>query len=355
MHFLKPIGVPHSIFLENLFAKTYDATKLDDDMELVREALQNRGFFKGNVGDPQTKIRDTGHAGFHVFLIRPGPGKAMDITIPIDEGERYKLGGITFKGNKAITNTAALRSLFAIKDGDIFNREKIAKGLENLKNAYGTQGYINFTSVPTPRIDEDKKLVYFDIDVDEGKQFSVRRIEFQGNTTTRDKVIRRELVLEEGQVYNEQYWKLSLQRLNQLGFFEQLKPDDPNVTERHLDEKDGLVDLTLKVKERGKNQIGLSGGVSGLAGSFVGLSYTTKNFAAKYYVWFYRTLLLGSSGHSRFYGLWSKADLRSGAANCASDWSVTGPFTGRTAESAKLHAIQPGIHADRLASPASFI
>jgi outer membrane protein insertion porin family len=278
MHFLKPIGIPHSIFLQSLFAKTYDATKLDDDMELVREALQNRGYFKGNVGDPQTQIRDTGHTKFHIWLIRPGPGKSMDITVPIEEGDRYKLGGITFKGNKAIANTAALRSLFVIKDGDIFSREKIAKGLENLKNAYGTQGYINFTSVPVPRIDEDKKLVYFDIDLDEGKQFSVRRIEFQGNTTTRDKVIRRELVLEEGQVYNEQLWKLSLQRLNQLGFFEQLKPDDPNVTERHLDEKDGLVDLTLKVHERGKNQIGLSGGVSGLAGSFIGLSYSTNNF-----------------------------------------------------------------------------
>lgn len=278
MHFLKPIGVPHSIFLENLFAKTYDATKIDDDMELVREALQNRGYFKGNVGEPQTKIRDTGHTGFHIPLLQHGPGKVMDITVPIEEGDRYKLGGITFKGNKAITNEKALRSLFAIKDGEVFNRQKIAKGLENLKNAYGTQGYINFTSVPTPRIEEDKKLVYFDIDVDEGKQFSVRRIEFQGNTTTRDKVIRRELLLEEGQVYNEQYWKLSLQRLNQLGFFEQLKPDDPNVTERHLDEKEGLVDLTLKVKEKGKNQIGLSGGVSGLAGSFIGLSYSTNNF-----------------------------------------------------------------------------
>src|SRR5205823_12282823 len=192
---------------------------------------------------------------FHFPLIRPGPGKSMDITIPIDEGDRYKLGGITFKGNKAITNTAALRSLFAIKDGDVFNREKIAKGLENLKNAYGTQGYINFTSVPTPRIDEDKKPVYFDIDVDEGKQFSVRRIEFEGNTTTRDKVIRRELLLEEGQVYNEQYRKLSLQRLNQLGFFDQIKPEDPSTTERHLNEREGTVDLTLKLKEKGKNQI----------------------------------------------------------------------------------------------------
>ena len=66
--------------------------------------------------------------------------------------------------------------------------------------------------------------------------------------------------------------------MNQLGFFEQLKPDDPNVTDRHLDEKAGLVDLTLKLHERGKNQIGLSGGVSGLAGSFIGLTYSTNNF-----------------------------------------------------------------------------
>ncbi len=278
MHFLRPIGVPHSIFLENLFAKTYDATKLDEDMELVREAMQNRGYFKAVVAEPKTNIRDTGHSGFHIPLLQHGPGKAIDITVPIEEGDRYRLASITFKNNKAFNNTKALRSVFPMKDGDIFDRSKIAKGLENLKNAYGTQGYINFTSIPTPTFDEQKKTVSFDIDVDEGKQFSVRRIEFQGNTTTRDKVIRRELVLEEGQVYNEQYWKLSLQRLNQLGFFEQIKPEDPNVTERHLDEKEGLVDLTLKVHERGKNQIGLSGGVSGLAGSFIGLSYTTNNF-----------------------------------------------------------------------------
>ncbi len=171
-----------------------------------------------------------------------------------------------------------MRNLFPIKDGDIFDRSKIAKGLENLKTFYASGGFINFTSIPTPDIDEDKKQVSFDIDVDEGKQFSVRRIEFSGNTTTRDKVIRRELVLEEGQLYNERFWKISIQRLNQLGFFEQIKPDDPTTTERHLDEKEATVDLTLKLKERGKNQIGLSGGVSGLAGSFIGLSYTTNNF-----------------------------------------------------------------------------
>src|SRR2546423_6454884 len=66
--------------------------------------------------------------------------------------------------------------------------------------------------------------------------------------------------------------------MNQLGYFDTLKPDDPNVTDKRLDEKNGLVDLTLKVKEKGKNQIGLNGGVSGLAGAFIGISYSTNNF-----------------------------------------------------------------------------
>ncbi len=275
---LKPIGIPHSIFLENLFAKTYDATKLEEDTERVRAEFQNRGYFKVLVDEPKTEIHDTGHTGFHIPGLQPGLGKSVDITMPIEEGERYHLGTITFKNNKAIPNNAALRSLFPMKDGDIFSREKVAKGLENLRKAYGEAGYINFTSVPDTKFDDEKKTVDLTVDVDEGKQFYVRRIEFQGNTTTRDKVIRREIALEEGQIYNSRYWELSLLRLNQLGYFDQLKPDDPNTTERHLDEKAGTVDLTLKVKEKGKNSIGLQGGVSGLAGAFIGLNYSTNNF-----------------------------------------------------------------------------
>jgi outer membrane protein insertion porin family len=278
---LRPVGVPHSIFLEGLFAKAYDATKLDEDTERVRAEYQNRGYFKVVVNDPKTEIHDTGHRGFHVPFIQSGPGKAIDITMPLEEGDKYRLGGITFKNNKAVANIAALRGQFPIKDGDVFDRSKIAKGIDNLRSAYGTLGYINFTSIPNTTFDEDKKLVFLDVDLDEGKQFFVRRIEFTGNTTTRDKVIRREIVLEEGQVYNERLWKLSLQRLNQLGYFEQLKPEDPNITERHLNEKEGQVDLTLKLKEKGKNSIGLTGGVSGLAGSFIGLSYSTNNFLGR--------------------------------------------------------------------------
>lgn len=271
----RPIGIPHSIVLENLFARTFDATKLSEDAERIRFAYQDKGYFKVLVEDPKTKIRDTSGVKWY-FPIKSNHGKVVDITVPVEEGERYRIEKITFSGNKAVTNVVALRRVFKTKDGELFNRTAIGKGLEELRKVYGSLGYINFTSVPDTTINEEKKTVSLNIDIDEGKQFYVRRIEFQGNTTTRDKVIRRELTIDEGQVYNSESWDFSLMRLNQLQFFEALKPED--ATLRTLNEKEGTVDLTLKVKEKGKNSIGLTGGVSGLAGSFIGLNYETNNF-----------------------------------------------------------------------------
>src|SRR5208337_3010829 len=92
----------------------------------------------------------------------------------------------------------------------------------------------------------------------------------------RDKVIRRELMLDEGQVYNSQLWEYSLLRLNQLEYFEPLKVDQDS--EAHQDADAGTVDLLLKVKEKGKNSVGMNGGVSGLSGAFIGLNYQTNNF-----------------------------------------------------------------------------
>ena len=216
----------------------------------------------------------------HIPLLQSGPGKAVDITMPIEEGDQYTLGRITFKNNKAVTNVkASARPVSHQRWRHLQQARKSPKGLENLRKAYGESGLhqLHFRA-RDKRFDDDKKQIFLDIDVDEGKQFYVRRIEFQGNTTTRDKVIRREIALEEGSIYNSRLWELSLLRLNQLGYFDQLKPDDPNVTDRKLDEKDGLVDLTLKVHEKGKNSIGLNGGVSGLEGAFVGINYATNNF-----------------------------------------------------------------------------
>jgi outer membrane protein insertion porin family len=272
---LHPIGVPKSIFLENIFAKTFDASKLEEDAERVREALQTYGYFQAVVDDPKIKLRDTS-SKLHVPFIQKGQGKVMDITVPIEEGDKYKLKAINFTNNKAILNKQLLRSVFPIKDGETFNKQLVGKGLDNLRKAYGELGYIDFTPVPTTEIDDQKKMITLNIEMEEGKPYFVRRIEFQGNTTTRDRVIRRELLVQEGQVFNSRLWDISVLRLNQLNYFDALKPEDD--TERKLDTKNGTVDLTVKVKEKGKNSIGLTGGVSGLEGSFIGLNYETNNF-----------------------------------------------------------------------------
>ena len=224
----------------DLKSRTYEGPEwlgyVTEQVQLL--CLQDNGYLKALVEPSTEQLPDKD--GTHQFVI----------TFDIDAGPQYRVGNITFKNNHAISDAKALRDLFPIKDGDIFDRNLIVKGLDNLREAYSEFGYINFASVPDTKFDDEKKLIFLDIDQDEGKQFYVRRIEFQGNTTTRDEIIRRELAIEEGQIYNGRLWKFSLLRLNQLGYFEPLKPDDPNTTERKLDEKNGTVDLTLKVKEK---------------------------------------------------------------------------------------------------------
>src|ERR1051326_347713 len=93
---LHPIRVPKSIFLENIFAKTFDASKLEEDAERVREALQTYGYFKAVVDDPKIQLRDT-TTKLHVPFVQKGKGKVMDITVPIDEGDKFKLKAINLR------------------------------------------------------------------------------------------------------------------------------------------------------------------------------------------------------------------------------------------------------------------
>ncbi|MEO6923016.1 MAG: BamA/TamA family outer membrane protein, partial [Bryocella sp.] len=210
------------------------------------------------------------------FTLHPSKGKRVDILIPIEEGERYRLGSITFSGYKQLNNVKAFRAQFAIKDGDWFNATLFGKGLEALRKAYGSQGFINMVGTPEPKVDKANHTVSLNIDIDEGKKFYISRIEFSGNTITRDRVIRRELMIEEGQPYNSQLVDYSLLRLNQLSYFEVLKADQDVETRQNTDA--GTVDVLIKLREKGKNSIGLNGGISGQSGSFLGLNYETNNF-----------------------------------------------------------------------------
>lgn len=274
---LHPFGIPYSILFENLFAKTYDPSKLEEDKSRVQVFYQEHGYFTAHVTDSMVTMRKTGGQGMHIPLIHPNkPGTVADIDISLEEGKLYHLNNITFTGVKFFRTPEALMTpLFGMSKGDVFSTAKLRKGLENMRKLYGDFGFIDFVAEPSFDPSPDGKMD-MSLSVDEGHQFFVRRIDFSGNTTTRDKVIRRQLLIDEGQIFNNRLWELSILRLNQLGYFEPLKAEDAADIKR--DTRTNTVDITLKVKERGKNSIQLNGGVSAIAGSFIGASYSTNNF-----------------------------------------------------------------------------
>jgi outer membrane protein insertion porin family len=281
----KPIGIPRSFVLENLFTRTFDVRKLEEDKERLRNAYQKRGYFKANVLRHELDIRDSpGRATFLIpwSMLFNKPKKHADINLLVEEGPRYARGKLSFTDVELFrVPDQVLGPVFAMQEGAMFDIEKLRKGMENLKKLYGEFGYIDFVAEPSFefREDESPPLIDLNLAVDEGKQFFVRRIEFDGNNTTRDKVIRREILLDEGDMFNTRMWDVSMLRLNQLGYFDPIKTEGPETdTVITRNTRDGLVDLTLKVKERGRNMINLNGGVSGFAGSFIGFGYATNNF-----------------------------------------------------------------------------
>jgi outer membrane protein insertion porin family len=275
----RPYGIPLEFAYIPVMSKTFDRPKLDEDLEVgVRGLYQDHGYFKVSVVVDDKDLHTVDVKG-GMPLIGNRNGKQTNITVRIEEGEQYRMGKLAFRSadpdQGLIFKSEILARAFPLKEGDIFDADKIRKSLDEFRKLYGTYGYIDFSSTPNFDVNDQKKIVNLTLEFDQQKQFFVRRIEFSGNTTTRDKVIRRELLLDEGQVFNNRLWELSLLRLNQLGYFDAIKPEN---AELKKNVKAGTVDIKLKVKEKGKQSISFSGGVSGISGSFVGFSYQTNNF-----------------------------------------------------------------------------
>jgi len=278
----RPYSIPLYITDIPVMSRTFDRPKLDEDLEVgVRGLYQNHGYFKAVVDVKDLKTVTLNKPGIPIPIpgIGADHGKATNITVSIEEGAQYRMGKLTFRSadpdQGLIFKPEFLQRVFPLKEGDIFDADKIRKSLDDFRKLYGDYGYIDFNADPSFDINDDKKVINLTLQFDQQKQFFVRRIEFSGNTTTRDKVIRRELLLDEGQVFSNRLWELSLLRLNQLGYFDPIKPENADLKR---DVKNGTVDIRLKVKEKGKQSISFNGGVSGLAGSFIGFSYQTNNF-----------------------------------------------------------------------------
>jgi outer membrane protein insertion porin family len=277
----RPYAIPMYFFELKVMSKTYDRDKLNEDLEVgVRGLYQDNGYFRVLVKEPVIENVDTSRYRAGVPLTGRTYGKAVNITVPIEEGFPYRMGALRIVSadpDKGLSlKVDVLKSIFPIRQGESLNVSKLRKAMKDYTSAYGEYGFIDFTAEPDFDIDDANKIVNVTLKFDEQKQYYVRRIEFTGNTTTRDKVIRRELLIDEGQLFNKRAWEISILRLNQLDYFERIEPDKAVELKRNV--KEGTVDLNLKVHEKGKQAIGLQGGVSGLAGGFIGLTYQTNNF-----------------------------------------------------------------------------
>ncbi len=259
-----------------------DRQKLDYDLHQVDQYMKSKGYLQARHGEPKIEGLGKKRTGFPILPLPflSSVDDTLKVTVPITDGKLFRVGEVKIEGN-SIFSENVIKAFIGLQKGAVANGEALSKGLyENLKKAYGNQGFIQYTAEVTPTFKDspgnpNEGIADFVITIDEGKQFTLRRLEFTGNTFTRDNVLRREVLINEGDIYNQGYFEISVTRLNQLGYFDPI--DHEKDADFKQNEEEGLVDVTLKVKEKGRQQISFNGGISGIGGTFFGLDYSTNN------------------------------------------------------------------------------
>jgi outer membrane protein insertion porin family len=238
------------------------------DRGRLEDFYLDHGYVTARIGQPKITYTDKPGAS------KKKPVKWTHIEIPVSEGEQYRLGEVKFEG-LTVLKEPFVRSLFKVTPDQVYNESKFKKAYEKLRDIYGSLGYFQWTGGTQRKPDPERKVVDVTVHMEEDKQYFVGKITFTGNDSTRDKVIRREIYLNEGDVFNTEALKMSIKRVNQLGYF---KPMEGAPDIRPSEKADNKVDVTFKVQEQNRNQFTFGGGVSGLEGTFLNASFSTTNF-----------------------------------------------------------------------------
>jgi beta-lactamase regulating signal transducer with metallopeptidase domain len=240
----------------------YQERELSEDAEKIVGYYRDHGYLTVRVGAPE------------LTFVGNSSGKntrVVDLRIPVAEGHRYKVGELSFAGNRAIKSDD-LRRLFKVERGTYYSDQAIRKGLMQAREAYGAGGYFEFTGYPdyTLRDRPDPaepdapaalkaesakpvtgpSIVDITVRLQEGQQYFVNRLTFAGSTTRRDRVIRREVRLVEGGVFNTEALKDSVKRLNRLGYFRPIGGGTRGVDIRKTPGEDNKVDVELTLVDR---------------------------------------------------------------------------------------------------------
>jgi outer membrane protein insertion porin family len=207
-------------------AGNLDPEVLKTDTERLTAFYYDNGYVNVRVDEPQIERKEDG----------------IDVTIRIDEGDQYKVGPVKIAGD-FIGDPNYTVTLLEMKSGDVFRASGLRKDVLSLTDAYGDQGYAFVNVEPLTDLDNDKKLVALTYKIDKGPAVYFDRIEITGNTKTKDEVIRRELKVQEQQLFRGSELKASRARVQRLGLFQEV-----NMTTQRSDQPD-KIDLLVDVKE----------------------------------------------------------------------------------------------------------
>jgi len=247
---------------------------LNDDLNRIRFFLADNGYIRAFVGEP--RIEGLGALRSPVPFL-PKFDRRLRLVIPIREGPMYRIGNVGVDGNSLFSKDQVI-AMSNLEAGQIARASRLRDAIEKLKQVYGDLGYAQFTADIRPkserRVSDADAAIDLEIYIEEGKQFTIRRIDFSGNTRTRDDVLRRHLLIREGERFNLSLWRSSLAQLNRLGFLEPVKEEDAYL---QIDSSRQEMEINLKVKEKDAQRINFSGGIGSSNGAFLGIEYETNN------------------------------------------------------------------------------
>ena len=243
----------------------YNPASLEEDLLKVRDVYRADGYKNAMVGEPRLSV------------IGEGGKRRLGIEIPVEEGERFKLGEISIEGNERFTDEALLR-LFQRPRGGWLRSATVDDGLEKVRELYRNFGHI-FSEVDSELREQEGNVADLLIHVKENDQYRVGRLEFEGNSRTRDKVLRREFRVQEGTLLNMGAVKSSLFKINQLGYFK-LDEDEP-ISFTNFDSENKTVELEVHGEEADRTELQIGGGYSEGYGWFGQLSVKTQNFLGR--------------------------------------------------------------------------
>ena len=249
---------------------TFYRPRFEADLEEVRKAYRAKGYLDVQIGEPIVRDARQGKSGKE-------EKRLIVLEVPITENRPYRLGSMTVTGAEVFSN-AELRRLIPLASGEVLNDRLLRLGISRIDNRYGDEGYLY--AVSTPRYDLDRESLVADVDVQvvENEQYEINRIEFDGNTRTRDEVLRREMRVQEGEIFSRRDFLLSMRKIAQLGYWE--LNGEPEIRPVP-DSEEPKVDITVRGQEVGRNEIQFGGGFSGIDGFFATFSFQSRNFLGR--------------------------------------------------------------------------